>query len=175
MVKNQNVELWCHDISADITFPIVRASGSHQISPCVLCYFQTNCAFMHIRSARTFHHAKRLLKSIKIRVSPYKIRGKSSKPLHWGIFSKITPFPIKVLFNSGLLLFAWTYQPAYQLESTVFFSHNKSASAGLSADFNTSRTSLRNWFSKQGLESLSSNLYGTKRWRHENHVAFHYD
>jgi len=28
-----------------------------------------------------------------------------------------------------------TYQPAYQLESTVFFSHNKTASAG----FNTSR------------------------------------
>jgi len=32
------------------------------------------------------------------------------------------------------------YQPAYQLESTVFFSHNKTASAGLSAGFNTSRT-----------------------------------
>ena len=30
-----------------------------------------------------------------------------------------------------------TYQPAYQLESTVFFSHNKTASA----DFNTSRIS----------------------------------
>ena len=29
-----------------------------------------------------------------------------------------------------------TYQLAYQLESTVFFSHNKTASAG----FNTSRT-----------------------------------
>ena len=37
-------------------------------------------------------------------------------------------------------LFVRTYQPAYQLESTVFFSHNKSASAGLSAGFNTSRT-----------------------------------
>ena len=39
-------------------------------------------------------------------------------------------------------LFAWTYQPAYQLESTVFFSHNKSAWAGLSIGFNTSRTGL---------------------------------
>ena len=39
-------------------------------------------------------------------------------------------------------MFAWTYQPAYQLESTVFFSHKKSASAGLSAGFNTSRTVL---------------------------------
>ena len=34
-------------------------------------------------------------------------------------------------------LFVWTYQ----LESTVFFSYNKTASAGLSASFNTSRTS----------------------------------
>ena len=30
-------------------------------------------------------------------------------------------------------MFAWTYQPTYQLESTVFFSHNKTASANLSA------------------------------------------
>jgi len=37
-------------------------------------------------------------------------------------------------------LFAWTYQPAYQPESTVFFSHNKTASASLSAGFNTSQT-----------------------------------
>ena len=27
-------------------------------------------------------------------------------------------------------LFAWTYQPTYHLKSTVFFSHNKSASVG---------------------------------------------
>jgi len=33
-----------------------------------------------------------------------------------------------------------SYQPAYQLEFIVFFSHNKTASAGLSAGFNTSRT-----------------------------------
>ena len=32
------------------------------------------------------------------------------------------------------------YQLANQLESTVFFSYNKTASAGLSAGFNTSRT-----------------------------------
>ena len=37
-------------------------------------------------------------------------------------------------------MFAWTYQPAYQLESTVFFSHNKTVSASLSAGFNTNRT-----------------------------------
>ena len=43
-------------------------------------------------------------------------------------------------FGKAAGLFAWTYQPAYQLESTVFFSHNKLVSAGLSADFNTSRT-----------------------------------
>ena len=40
-------------------------------------------------------------------------------------------------------MFTWTYQPAYQLESTVFFSHNKSASAGLSTGFNTSWTGPR--------------------------------
>jgi len=33
------------------------------------------------------------------------------------------------------------YQPAYQLESTVFFSHNKTASAG----FNTNRTGPKRW------------------------------
>ena len=36
-------------------------------------------------------------------------------------------------------VFAWTY-PAYQLEFTVFFSHNKTASVNLSVDFNTNRT-----------------------------------
>jgi len=35
-----------------------------------------------------------------------------------------------------------THQPAYQLESTVFFFHNKTTSVGLSAGFNTSRTKL---------------------------------
>ena len=43
-------------------------------------------------------------------------------------------FKIGAIKHSGL--FAWTYQPAYQLESTVFFSYNKTALAG----FNTSRT-----------------------------------
>jgi len=35
---------------------------------------------------------------------------------------------------------ARTYQPAYQIESTVFFSHNKTDSAGLSAGLCISRT-----------------------------------
>ena len=37
-------------------------------------------------------------------------------------------------------LFASTYQSVYQLESTIFFSHNKTVSVDLSVDFNTSRT-----------------------------------
>jgi len=52
-------------------------------------------------------------------------------------------------------LFVWIYQPAYQLESTIFFSYNKSDSVGLCTGFNTSRTG--HWIPISNLH-LSKNI-----------------
>ena len=51
----------------------------------------------------------------------------------------INRLKIKSYLIMNVLYEGSTYQPAYQLDSTVFFSQNKSAKTGLSAGFNTSR------------------------------------
>ena len=108
--------------------------------------------------------------------SPKPVHPTSSVPFAWlisHIFSANEQyFSLKTNQPTVLSAMAYqpslsvrTYQPAYQLESTVFFSHNKIASAG----FNTSRTgqSWHYWKMK-----LSQFKHMTILWKFWSKMSF---
>jgi len=60
-------------------------------------------------------------------------------------------------------MFFSSYQPVYQIESTVFFSHNKTTLASLSTGFNISRTGQQADGPPAGVGHMEVTKFGCSR------------